>query len=91
MKYKVFNLYYPPMAFPIRIEYAGAGYHITSLGNARQSILKDDKDREVFLELLEKGLRPLYFSFGLYSRVGLKTTIYPDFCKEVYKASLPGT
>jgi len=52
------------MAFPICIEYAGAVYHITTLGNARQSILKDDKDREVFLELLEKGLRPLLFSFS---------------------------
>jgi len=40
------------MARPLRIEYPGAIYHITSRGNARQPIYKDDKDRETFLELL---------------------------------------
>jgi REP element-mobilizing transposase RayT len=41
------------MARPLRIEFPGAIYHITSRGNARQPIFKDDKDREVFLEVLE--------------------------------------
>jgi REP element-mobilizing transposase RayT len=41
------------MARPLRIEYPGAIYHITNRGNARQPIFKDDKDREVFLEVLE--------------------------------------
>ena len=40
------------MARPLRIEYPGAIYHITNRGNARQPIFKDDKDREVFLEVL---------------------------------------
>ncbi len=40
------------MARPLRIEYPGAIYHITSRGNARQPIYKDDKDCETFLELL---------------------------------------
>ena len=40
------------MARPLRIEYPGAIYHITSRGNARQPIYKDDKDRETFLEML---------------------------------------
>ena len=40
------------MARPLRIEYPGAIYHITSRGNAGQPIYKDDKDRETFLELL---------------------------------------
>ncbi len=40
------------MARPLRIEYPGAIYHITTRGNARQPIFKDDKDREVFLEVL---------------------------------------
>lgn len=41
------------MARPLRIEYQGAIYHITSRGNARQSIFEDDEDRETFLELTE--------------------------------------
>ncbi len=40
------------MARPLRIEYHGAVYHITSRGNARGKIYKDDKDREAFLEIL---------------------------------------
>jgi putative transposase len=40
------------MARPLRIEFPGAIYHITSRGNARQPIFKDDKDREAFLEAL---------------------------------------
>ena len=40
------------MARPLRIEYPGAIYHITSRGNARRPIYKEDKDRETFQELL---------------------------------------
>jgi putative transposase len=40
------------MARPIRIEYDGAVYHITSRGNARKRIYKDDIDRGRFLDVL---------------------------------------
>ncbi|MDZ7924872.1 MAG: transposase [Marinagarivorans sp.] len=40
------------MARPLRIEYAGALYHITARGNAQQSIYLTDKDRKLFLSLL---------------------------------------
>lgn len=40
------------MARPLRIEYSNAVYHITSRGNARGKIYKDNKDREIFLETL---------------------------------------
>lgn len=40
------------MARPLRIEYSGAVYHITSRGNARKRIFKDDIDRDKFLETL---------------------------------------
>ena len=42
------------MARPLRIEYAGALYHITSRGNARQAIYRNDEDRKNFLTLLNK-------------------------------------
>ncbi len=42
------------MARPLRIEYDGALYHITSRGNARKSIFKDDEDRQAFLDILSK-------------------------------------
>jgi putative transposase len=42
------------MSRPLRIEYAEAIYHITSRGNARMSIFKDDKDRRMLLNILEE-------------------------------------
>jgi len=36
------------MARPLRIEYPGALYHITSRGNAQQAIFLDDPDRTSF-------------------------------------------
>lgn len=41
------------MARPLRIEYQGAVYHLTSRGNARADIFADTTDRQTFLLLLE--------------------------------------
>lgn len=41
------------MARPLRIEYKGALYHITSRGNARQEIFISKEDYKGFLELLD--------------------------------------
>jgi putative transposase len=40
------------MARPLRIEYPGAVYHITSRGDRQESIYLDDEDREAFLSVL---------------------------------------
>ena len=40
------------MARPLRIEYDGALYHVTSRGNARENIFFDDEDRNLFLDTL---------------------------------------
>lgn len=42
------------MARPLRIEYAGAVYHVTSRGNARESIFRDHQDRSMLLDILEE-------------------------------------
>jgi REP element-mobilizing transposase RayT len=42
------------MARPLRIEYAEAVYHVTSRGNARRPIFKDDKDRRMLFNILEE-------------------------------------
>ena len=47
------------MARPLRLEYAGALYHLTSRGNAQQDIFLDDADRRIFLRVLgETVTRP---------------------------------
>jgi REP element-mobilizing transposase RayT len=40
------------MARPLRIEFPGAVYHVTSRGNARADIFEDDTDRTLFLNTL---------------------------------------
>jgi REP element-mobilizing transposase RayT len=40
------------MARPLRIEYPGAVYHVTSRGDARRKIFMDDSDRQQFLNIL---------------------------------------
>jgi REP element-mobilizing transposase RayT len=40
------------MARPLRIEYAGAVYHITSRGNEKKAVFKSDQDRINFLNIL---------------------------------------
>ena len=40
------------MARPLRIVFPGAVYHITSRGNNKKKIFKDDQDRRDFLEIL---------------------------------------
>ena len=40
------------MSRPLRIEFAGALYHLTSRGDGRDAIYLDDADRELFLQVL---------------------------------------
>ena len=40
------------MARPLRLEFAGAVYHLTSRGNARQKVFFSDEDRQLFLDTL---------------------------------------
>jgi REP element-mobilizing transposase RayT len=42
------------MARPLRIQYPGAVYHVTSRGNAGQAIFKDDRDRDELLATLRR-------------------------------------
>ncbi|MBL8339732.1 MAG: transposase [Rhodoferax sp.] len=44
------------MSRPLRIEFPGAVYHVTSRGDRRERIFADDKDRVALLEVVEQGL-----------------------------------
>ena len=45
------------MARPLRIQYEDALYHVTCRGNERKAIFRDDHDKNLFLELLNDGLK----------------------------------
>jgi len=42
------------MARPLRIEYPGALYHLTSRGDRQEAIFDDDQDRTAFLNVLNE-------------------------------------
>ena len=43
------------MSRPLRIEYPGAFYHVTSRGNERKMVFQNSRDREKFLSYLESA------------------------------------
>ncbi len=45
------------MSRPLRLEYPGALFHVTSRGNGRQDIFRDDRDRQFFLDLLGAAVK----------------------------------
>jgi REP element-mobilizing transposase RayT len=45
------------MARPLRLEFPGALYHVTSRGNARLPIFEDDQDRQRFLTILGETVK----------------------------------
>jgi putative transposase len=50
------------MARPLRIEFTGATYHVTSRGNERRDIFRDDADRYAFLAFLGQAVRRFSWS-----------------------------
>ena len=54
------------MARPLRIEFPGAVYHITSRGNGRQDIFSDDDDRIDFLERLSATVEHFHWICHAY-------------------------
>jgi len=49
------------MAYPLRLQFDGAIYRVTSRGNAGEDIFDDDGDRHTFLECLGKVVHHLHF------------------------------
>lgn len=44
------------MPRPVRVEFAGAVYHVMARGNERREIFRDDKDRQRFLEAVGEAV-----------------------------------
>jgi REP element-mobilizing transposase RayT len=54
------------MVRPLRIEFPGAVYHITSRGDKKENIFKNDKDREGFLEVVDLVVKRYNFFCHAY-------------------------
>lgn len=58
------------MARSLRIEYAGAIYHVMNRGDHRESIFSDDRDRTVFLNTLGEACRSSGWRVHAYCLMG---------------------
>jgi REP element-mobilizing transposase RayT len=54
------------MARPLRIEFPGALYHVTSRGNGRRPIFRSDYDRQTFITLLGQAVKRFRWSVTAY-------------------------
>ena len=70
------------MARPLRIEFPGAVYHITSRGTSRADIFEDDADREMDLKILvgQWGVQDCNFATLTNQLAILQTRPHHDPC-----------
>ena len=61
------------MARPLRIEFAGALYHITSRGDRQEDIFVTDTDRIAFLEFLKQVVERFNWLVHAYCLMGVIT------------------
>jgi REP element-mobilizing transposase RayT len=58
------------MSRPLRLQYAGALYHVTARGNRREAIFENDADRRGFLDLLAEVCKRLGWCCPAYCLMG---------------------
>jgi putative transposase len=58
------------MARPLRIEYAGALYHVTSRGDGQEDIYVGEDDREIWLEILGQVCERFNWASHAYCQMG---------------------
>ena len=58
------------MARPLRIEFSGAFYHVTSRGDRGEAIFEDDEDRRIFLRTLAEVVGRFHWLCHAYCLMG---------------------
>jgi putative transposase len=58
------------MSRPLRLEFCGALYHVTSRGDGRGEIYRDDEDRQVQLTVLEEVVKRFHWTIHAYCLMG---------------------
>ncbi|MFH0811231.1 MAG: transposase [Pseudomonadota bacterium] len=75
------------MARPLRVEYAGAFYHVINQGNAGEKIFKSPSDKEKFLEYLQKTVNRFSLILHTYCLMGNHYHLLVETPKEESKGS----
>ena len=58
------------MTRPLRIEFPGASYHVTSRGDRRKTIFVDDVDRESWINVVDLVCKRFNFVVHAYCEMG---------------------
>lgn len=58
------------MARPVRLEFAGALYHVTARGDRREAIFEDGVDRDQFLQVLGDVVERFHWRCHSYCLMG---------------------
>lgn len=58
------------MARPLRIEFAGALYHVTSRGDGREAIVLGEEDRRLFLGVMSEVVQDFNWALHAYCLMG---------------------
>src|SRR5512142_907392 len=58
------------MARPLRLEFAGALYHVTSRGDGQEDVFTSDNDRAVFLDVLGQVCERFNWTVHAYCLMG---------------------
>jgi putative transposase len=58
------------MTRPLRLEFAGALYHVTSRGDRKNLIFRDDSDRLAWLSMLAKACKRFHFVVHSFCQMG---------------------
>jgi hypothetical protein len=72
------------MARPLRIEFPGAVYHVTSRGDRREAIFDDDQDRHAFLNVVAQEARGQALPLALFSSIAAVQSMCNDYI-EIWK------
>jgi len=54
------------MSRPLRIEFAGALYHVTSRGDGREAIFLSEADKHLFLDVMSKVVQICHWAMPAY-------------------------
>jgi REP element-mobilizing transposase RayT len=58
------------MLCPLRVQYAGASYHVMHRGDSREAIFLEDRDRERLLETLGEACQKMAWEVRAYCLMG---------------------
>ena len=75
------------MAHKMRVQYAGAIYHVMSRGDSRESIFLDDVDRQDFLKTLAETCQKTGFEIHAKCNQAIARSVYASLARRLVEGA----